>query len=168
MTTIPINYPIKEAVKRILVQARSGVWEGLEWSDYFKNCSWTVIKDHMTLILTRDVNHHLSGWWKNPDYERCWHLSLAFYNRDFSRRPKNVKLTEKWLDLIFGKYKRLIWTEPPCSKTGIKNDSWHYRLFCDEHWQPIIPRGEVYTKKYTEPGWLSYSELQAYHKNEKK
>lgn len=26
-------------------------------------------------------------------------------------------------------------------------------------WQPLKPRGEVYTRKFTEAGWKSYSEL---------
>src|SRR5690606_31231568 len=30
------------------------------------------------LIYTRDVGHHSNGWWKNPDYERCRHLSISF------------------------------------------------------------------------------------------
>ncbi len=30
------------------------------------------------LIYTRDVDMHESGWFKNPDYDRCYHPSLSF------------------------------------------------------------------------------------------
>lgn len=35
----------------------------------------------------------------------------------------------------------------------------HWRLFADEHWNPILPRGEVYSSKFTEIGWKSASEI---------
>ena len=38
---------------------------------------------------------------------------------------------------------------------------YHYRLFCDEGWQPLKPRGEVYTRDFIEKGWKSFSELHA-------
>jgi hypothetical protein len=25
-----------------------------------------------------DIGAHTSGWWKNPDYEACWHLSISY------------------------------------------------------------------------------------------
>lgn len=165
MQIVPKNQSNTIGAKRIVHQARTGLWNGMDWTSYFMNCSWWLENDNMSMILTRDHMHHESGWWKNPDYERCWHLSMAFYHPDKSRKNKDIKLTEKWLDLIYRKNKTYVWSEPPWSDSGKRNDSWHYRVFVDENWQPIIPRGEVYTKKFTEPGWLSYSELQAYHKN---
>ena len=43
---------------------------------------------------------------------------------------------------------------------GVKRaEVYHYRLFCDEGWQPIMPRGEVYSTQFTELGWKSFSEL---------
>lgn len=36
---------------------------------------------------------------------------------------------------------------------------YHYRLFCDEAWKPIMPRGEVYSTQFTERGWKSFSDL---------
>jgi hypothetical protein len=32
-------------------------------------------------------------------------------------------------------------------------------VFCDERWQPILPRGEVYSREFTEKGWKSFSEM---------
>lgn len=55
--------------------------------------------------------------------------------------------------------RRLLWCEAPYSEQGKRNEVYHYRLFCDKNWQPIMPRGEVYSKQFTELGWKSFSEL---------
>jgi len=120
-------------------------------------------------ILTRDTGYHTSGWWKNPDYERCIHLSLCFRDIETGEpKEKDKKLTAQWIDAIFGDNNRLLWCEPPYSEIGKKRDVWHYRLFCaDEGFRhPILPRGEVYSKEFTESGWLSYSDVQAKQKTE--
>ena len=116
------------------------------------------------LIFTRDSGHHTSGWWKNPQYERCWHLSISFRDPLTQRqRDKDIALTERWTTAFFHDNKRYLWAEPPYSKYGRLHGVWHYRVFCDEAWQPIIPKGEVYSKEFTEAGWLSYSDLQHEH-----
>lgn len=116
------------------------------------------------LIFTRDAGMHSGGWWKNPDYERCWHLSLSFYDPITDERgPKDVKLTDEWLDAFYGDDQRYVWAEPPYSPEGKQNGVWHYRVFCDPAWQPILPRGEVYSKQFTERGWMSFSELKNAH-----
>lgn len=164
MNLIPKDVPTKEAVRRIIAQARSSTWNGTDFSPYFNGCRWFLERELMSIVLTRDDYHHSSGWWKNPDYERCWHLSLGFFDGNKQVKDKDVKKTEEFLSYVFGKHKNKIWTEPPYSEIGKKRGIWHYRLFCDPRWNPIIPRKEVYSKDYTEPGWMSYSELQAYHK----
>lgn len=129
---------------------------------YFKSCEAYHIPTGTQLILTRDAEMHTCGWFKNPDYERCWHLSLSFFDVETnSRADKDPQLTDEWLALFFGDDKRLLWAEPPSSEIGKRADCWHYRLFCDEHWQPILPRGEVYSRELTEVGWKSFSEVQA-------
>lgn len=82
------------------------------------------------LIYSRDVGHHTSGWFKNPDYERCRHLSISY-----------------------------LWTEPPFTEQGKRDGVWHFRVFCDQGWQPLMPRGEVYSRELTERGWRSFSEV---------
>jgi hypothetical protein len=112
------------------------------------------------LIFTRDVGHHSSGWLKNPDFERCLHLSLSF--RDpltGACLPRNVKLSEEWCELFFGNDIRKLSIEPPATPDGKAADVWHYRLFCTDHWLGIIPRGEVYSTELTERGWKSWSEI---------
>jgi hypothetical protein len=116
------------------------------------------------LIFTRDEGMHSSGWWKNPDYERCFHLSISFREPISGEiLPKNIELTEKWIEAFYGEDRRYIWAEPPYSDCGKTSETWHYRVFCDPSWTPIIPRGEVYARTLTKRGWKSFSDLQSEH-----
>lgn len=112
------------------------------------------------LIYTRDIGHHSSGWFKNPDYERCLHLSISFcVNPTDAPVPFDKKTGQKIAEAFFEYETRKLWIEPPYSPEGKRADVHHYRLFCDERWNPIIPRGEVYDKTLTEVGWKSFSEI---------
>lgn len=142
-------------------RAMRGLYDGTEATaallDYCRG--WHPSTGTM-LLFTRDVGHHTGGWWKNPDYERCWHLSLSFFDPEMRERaPQDKKLAADWLTAFYGDDRRKLWCEPPYSHEGKAADVWHYRLFCDEYWRPIVPRGEVYTREFTEAGWLSYSDL---------
>lgn len=146
---------LTDACQRIRLAALRGIWDGREGSDYFLSCKWLLEYYPCVIIFTRDTGYHSSGWWKNPDYERCFHLSISFPGGvDKNARDKIIKY-------LFGNSSNLIWTEPPYSDTGKSLGVWHYRLFCDENWQPIKPRGEVYSLQFTERGWKSYSEKNA-------
>lgn len=115
------------------------------------------------LLASRDVGHHSSGWFKNPDYERCEHLSLSFWDamKDDAPVPFDRTLAKEVLDVFFGSATRLIWEESPKTPGGIRTDAHHFRVFCDVNWQPILPRGEVYSRELTEAGWLSWSDRKA-------
>jgi len=118
--------------------------------------------DHdISLIFTRDFGHHTSGWWKNPDYEHCLHLSLGFIDRAVNRNlPRDECLSSEWCRLFFGDLVRFIWAEPPYTAIGKAIDIWHYRVFTAPDYElPVLPRGEVYSREMTERGWLSYSDL---------
>lgn len=143
------------ALQRVKKWASRGEWDGTQPTQYFNDCRWYIEQHECIIIFTRDTGHHSSGWWKNPDYERCWHLSISFPG------GRNKIAIEKILDGLFGQDKRKLWIEPPYSQYGKSKEVWHYRLFCDQFWQPIIPRGEVYSKELTEAGWKSYSEVNA-------
>lgn len=135
---------------------------------YIDRCTAAYEPDGVILILSRDVGHHTSGWWKNPDYERCIHLSLSYRDRvtgqPVERDKQNAKL---WIDAVFGPTTNLIWAEPPYSPEGKKGDVWHYRVFYAEEWvAPILPRGEVYSKANTPAHWLSYSDVLQKEKDE--
>lgn len=130
-------------------------------ADYLENARAFHAPSGSMLIYTRDSGHHSSGWLKNPDFERCLHLSLSF------REPFHWKiqvefqhaLADEWAELLFGESKGLAWIESPKSEIGKRFEVLHYRIFADEHWQPIHPRGEVYSTEFTEKGWKSWSEL---------
>lgn len=153
MKTISFNATDSHIFPRIANTAKSGVFDGSTITPYFESCRWFVERYDCIIILTRDVGYHSSGWWRNPDYERCYHLSISFLN------GRCINKLEHILTRFFGNNRRLLWCEPPYSKPGKQNEIYHYRLFCDEHWQPVKPKGEVYSTLFTELGWKSYSEL---------
>lgn len=161
-----MNIKKKIHIDRMLVihmkqVAETGIYDGFLYSSYVRACTQIDRRTGTKLLFTRDAGMHSCGWWKNPDYERCYHLSLSFSNPITGQpRPKNKKLTEEWINAFFSDDKRFLWIEPPCYTDGKSLDVWHYRLFCDPAWQPIKPRGEVYSKEFTERGWKSYSDQQ--------
>jgi hypothetical protein len=130
-------------------------------SAYMDDCRGVHLPTGTILIFTRDSGHHTSGWFKNPDYERCLHLSLSF------RDPLNIdtvrdfdpELAKEWCRLFFGEARRYAWAESPKSDMGKAHGVWHYRVFCNATWEPILPRGEVYSTEFTAKGWRSWSEL---------
>lgn len=131
-------------------------------ADYLMRCRGFHTPTGTLLLFTRDVGHHSNGWWKNPDYERCFHLSLSFFDPfTFQHAPRDKKVTKQWLEAFFGSDMSKLWCEPPYTPDGKENDVWHYRLFCNPDWIPLIPRGEVYSREFTEVGWKSFSEVKA-------
>lgn len=147
------NEPTEGIVSRLLNVANRGFISGTEFTPYFESYRWFIERIGAVVILTRDVGYHTSGWWKNPDYERCYHLSISYPG------GTNFKKTEWLLNALFGYDRKLMWCEPPYSKTGKELEVYHYRLFCDEAWKPIMPRREVYTREFTERGWKSFSDI---------
>jgi hypothetical protein len=152
---------VAKEMKRV---AFTGIWYGEGFTDYMIRCHGYHEPTGSKIGFTRDTGHHTSGWWKNPDYERCLHLSLSFHDPE-SGEPlgdRDSKLTKEWIELFFGNHQRLIWAEPPYSDYGKQRDTWHYRLFMHDDWQtPLLPRKEVYTREFTEAGWKSWSDVQA-------
>lgn len=162
MNTHDIDRLIGIVVKRMRREANNGVWDGRCQTSYFGRCRQVVPVLGTMLIYTRDIGHHSSGWWKNPDYERCLHLSMSSFDPETGEATgkRNEQLTDIFIEAFFGGHKRLLWCEPPYSEQGKRRCVWHYRLFCDEGWKPIKPRGEVYGRELTEAGWKSYSDVQ--------
>ena len=115
------------------------------------------------MIYTRDIGHHTGGWWKNPGYERCLHLSVSFcVNPTNAPLPFDKREAERIATAFFDGDVRKCWVEPPYSPEGKICGVHHYRLFCDAGWNPIIPRGEVYTRTDTPAGWKSFSEIHGF------
>jgi hypothetical protein len=144
--------------------ARHGEFNGAmnSWgATYLEHCKAFHAPTGTVIIFTRDSGHHTSGWFKNPDFERSLHLSLSF-REPFGisvQREYDAQLADEWVELFFGDARRLAWQETPKTQAGKYLDVMHWRVFADEHWQPIHPRGEVYSTELTENGWRSWSEL---------
>ncbi|QLE46413.1 hypothetical protein FD723_40080 (plasmid) [Nostoc sp. C052] len=152
---------VKEMRRRALLGISNGI-ANQNNNRYLENCAGRHLKSGTVMIFSRDCGMHQSGWLKNPDYDRCFHLSLSFFDPETEEpADKDPKLTDEWLNLFFQDNKRLLWIEPPHYSAGKIKDVWHYRLMCNEMWQPILPRKEVYSKDFTPAGWKSWSDVQA-------
>lgn len=159
--------PTDAQLERVAAFLRRRAARGIFWGQmsgvqklYIESC--TGVAYGTKLIFTRDAGHHSSGWMKNPDYERCWHLSTSAAPTKLwtpSTPDLDRELKRRWLDAFFGEDLRYVWHESPKTEVGIKHGVEHWRVFCDEHWVPIVPRGEVYSTELTELGWKSWSEL---------
>lgn len=140
-----------------LAASRAGIYEG--YGPPPLSCQFDDRRTGTRLFFTRDGGMHSSGWFKNPDYERCYHLSLSFRDPETgASAPFDRRAAAVWLRVFFGEHERLTWCESPKTEHGKALGVWHWRLFCDEHWQPIKPRGEVYSRELTEAGWQSWSD----------
>jgi len=151
--TIFITEALSSGLNRIKIASVIGVFNGTGETLYFHACKWWIEQFECSVIFTRDVGHHTCGWWKNPDYEQCFHLSILFPG---GRKKGHLK---KILKGLFGKSINNLWIEPPVTEFGKSKHVWHYRLFCDKNWTPIQPCGEVYSTQNTPKGWQSYTEL---------
>lgn len=141
--------------------SRAGFFDGRdtpEWRLYLNHCRIADTVTGALLIFTRDVGMHSSGWFKNPDYERCEHLSISPLNAaSIPNLPLGVPdLDRKTMEVDDV---RRAWIESPKSRSGIAQGVLHWRVFCDVAWQPITPRSEVYDPAFTEEGWKSASEV---------
>ena len=156
-----------DVAQQLRLCANMGVFDGhatVEAQRYMAMCRRLHQPTQTLLIFTRDSGMHSSGWMKNPDYERCYHLSLsvapcslllpAHIKADLDKRT-----TAAWLDVFFGDNRRYLWMESAKSEKGIARGVMHWRLFCDENWGPLLPRGEVYSTEFTELGWRTASQV---------
>lgn len=127
---------------------------------YFESCRGIHAITGTGMIFTKDIGHHSCGWFKNPDYEQCYHLSLSFRDVETgSIRTQDQDLAKLWCKMFYQDAIKYLWAEPPTSDQGKYFDVWHYRVFCNQAWEPILPRKEVYTTDFTELGWKSFSDL---------
>lgn len=168
MRTFPNDWHIPGMAKWLLAQASLGVMDMNNGSRanqvYSLRCRGWHAASGVSVLLTRDTGHHSCGWWKNPDYERCIHLSLSFRDPEtFTPRERDQDVSAEWVAAVFPGMTNLVWAEPPYSDVGKQGDIWHYRVFFADHAFriPILPRGEVYSKEFTEAGWKSWSDVEA-------
>ena len=148
------------AMKR---RAETGIFNGQNVeSRYFQNAKRIHDATGTVLIYTRDVGYHTSGWFKNPDYERCYQLSGSFHDpKTMDFVPFDSTLAALWVKTFYHEWTRFVWDESNATlPTKTSGEIHHYRVFCDPAWQPIVPRGEVYTRDFIENGWKSFSDQQ--------
>ena len=115
---------------RMRYRARSGehCGDGSERERlYVKKCS--VREGSTTLVFTRDFGCHTFGWLANPEHDRCWHLSIAC--NDPAER-------NAWLRAFFGEHVESLWGHSSVTLYGQSREVWHWWLFCDERWQPLL------------------------------
>lgn len=124
------------------------------------------------LLLTRDRMHHSVGWWRNAEYEYCWHLSISA-RPAVSARLARIGLAESvgyvdldrpeetyWGRLFFAEHAGKVWhepggTDPRLTRAEAHRHSSisHLRLFLDpETFEPFIPTGEIYDLTRWIPG----------------
>jgi hypothetical protein len=164
MLTLHVRDDLELAARQLKYYARAyRPYDGIKEPPYrllhLESASGLVI----SAMYTRDAGHHTSGWFKNPDYERCWHLSMGFYHYYPLRAGLDNCAFEEpvarvLIEKVFGNWQRFIWEEGAKSDVGRRIGVRHYRVFADELWEPIIPKGEVYSTELTEVGWRSWSQ----------
>ena len=117
------------------------------------------------LLLTKDKMHHSVGWWRNAEYEFCWHLSISAWERARGKRhpePEDIPADEEryWSFAFFPSDYEKLWHEPggtdprltPAEKMRHKHFA-HLRLFLHPiTMEPFIPEGEVYDLTRWIPG----------------
>lgn len=107
----------------------------------------------ISLIYSFDHGPHASGWWRNSDYDRCFHLSFAALNGSaYVDMPEIDR--RAWPRAFFGDNVAMAWWEPPAAEgdpyrnAPASRYTHHVRLFIDRATgRPIVPAGEVYTLK---------------------
>lgn len=128
----------------------------------------------LALRFSRDRMHHSVGWWRNAEYEYCYHLSISARERSLMRmllagiEPPGGDIYEPishaeetyWGRLFFAEHADKVWHEPGGTDPRLTSEERrrhrhivHLRLFLDpETFQPFIPTGEVYDLTRWIPG----------------
>jgi hypothetical protein len=126
-------------------------------------CTWSDLpltdpSVTISVLASHDQGTHASGWWRNSDYDRCWHLSLCALHPAHGYVDLPDSDLKSWARGVFGQHVAISWTEPPASKLDIYRDApasaytTHVRVFLDQGGNPIQPEGEVYTLKPWDEG----------------
>ncbi|HEY4243692.1 MAG TPA: hypothetical protein VGM88_27960 [Kofleriaceae bacterium] len=115
--------------KRLRFRASSGTMRGdgsQAEHKYVRRCSARA--GSTTLVFTRDAGNHEFGWLADPTHDRCWHLSIA--SEDDTER-------DAWLRAFFGDRVSDLWAQTCATQYGHDRGVSHWRLFCDERWNPL-------------------------------
>ena len=162
-----LDHHFAQVATDMRITAATGTFDGrmtVANQAYFDRCRFIDDTTATVLIFSRDTGHHTSGWMRNPEFERAFHLSMSrapslIIVPGAQRADLDAATQLRWLQAFFGDDARKTWLE--CAKSGVGKRAGvlHWRLFCDERWVPILPRGEVYSSELTEIGWKSASQV---------
>lgn len=166
MTAPEISSEHRALVKRLFEETKRGWYIGDEDSLY-RNRGYTQTPAAtepdltMTLQITKDRMHHSVGWWRNAEYEYCFHLSIAGWETNGSR-PTSIPRDEEryWTHAFFPVHFNKVWHEPGGTDPRLtrqealeKRHIIHQRVFLDpETFEPFVPTGEVYELTRWIPG----------------
>lgn len=151
--------PDRRDLRILMTRAKSRPWDGSATvlsRHYLDTTALTEPGRPVRIVLTYDVGHHACGWWRNSDYNQCWHLSVSWpagvpvpgRPPTYLEAPPDAEV-RAWARALFGEHVVWTWTEPPAStldpyrRPGVA----HVRLFTDRAGAPILPEGEVYDLK---------------------
>jgi hypothetical protein len=93
------------------------------------------------VLFTFDVGHHASGWFRNSDYDRCFHLSVS--HPDLSGPPGTrlcdvtVEEIRAWAIAAFGEDRRLSWFEPRYAASKYIRERARGLIHFDDQEEPI-------------------------------
>ncbi len=137
-------------------------------------CSAHHEASNTSVVFARDSGHYSGGGgYKSQASDRCFHLALTFL--DFENGialPPDPKKTREWLNAFFPGQCHLLWAEAPVDLgavasfwrwcLGLKMGDalfWHFRLFCDENWQPLTNEPALMQRDMRARGFVRASEL---------
>lgn len=116
------------------------------------------------VIYTRDYRAAGVPWFKNPELQYCFHLSLALRGPRDKPLPYNAEEGARVVRGFWGDDALRAWVEPAYNPEGQERDIWHYRLFTDEEGKPIVPKGEIgelYRPRGAPKHWRRFSDVHA-------
>lgn len=143
-------------LRRLRRRAVEDPWDGREVPQAHRITARSVLDPDVgvSLLLTYDRGYHASGWWRNSQYDTCWHASLVCLDLT-GPRPVHTdpvdRVVRAWMHALFGEWMRHAWIEPPAApgdphrNAPASKYATHVRIFTDRGpLRPITPVGEVY------------------------
>lgn len=115
-------------------------------SQYAHDCAIRV--ETSTIVFTRECLAPPRGGFRDPAHARGYHLSLTCIER--AER-------DLWVRAFFGPDLPNVWAHWSVPRVARAFHVSHWRLFCDEHWSPIVVRN---TADVMRAGWRSVIELE--------
>lgn len=167
MVTIPeVSDVHRELVRRMTRKAERGWYTG-DMKSLRRYAAFAeppgALNPELTikLQLSKDRMHHSVGWWRNAEYEYCWHLSISAWESE-GKAPVPIPAEEEryWTHAFFPVHFNKVWHEPGGTDPRLTPEEKlrnrhiiHQRVFLDpESFEPFVPQGEVYDLTRWIPG----------------